>query len=102
MSRNPVLENDFLRIELDLDMGGRVISFYDKKREFEQLWYDAARVKPRDRARCVVISRYDPARILIGVFHAGDEDMRAHFRTADEGIVMGENALYWAEWDGIG
>ena len=44
MSRNPVLENDFLRIELDLDMGGRVISFYDKKREFEQLWYDAARV----------------------------------------------------------
>lgn len=49
MSRNPVLENEFLRIELDLDMGGRVISFYDKKREFEQLWYDAARV-PMDPA----------------------------------------------------
>ena len=66
------------------------------------IWYDAARVKPRDHARCVVISRYDPARILIGVFHAGDEDVRAHFRTADDGIVMVDNAEVWAEWDGIG
>ena len=43
----------------------------------------------------------DAARILIGVFHAGDEDVRAHFRTADDGIVMVENAVVWAEWDGL-
>lgn len=49
MNRNPVLENDFLRIVLDLDMGGRIISFYDIKRDLEQLWYDPARV-PMDPA----------------------------------------------------
>ena len=66
------------------------------------LWYDAARAKPRDGMRCAVITRFDSARILIGVFHAGDEDVRAHFRTADDGIVMVENAVVWAEWSGIG
>ena len=49
MSHKPILENDFLKIVIDPAMGGRIISFYDKKRQFEQLWYDSGR-EPMDPA----------------------------------------------------
>lgn len=42
------LENQFLRIAVDPGHGGRIVSFYDKIRQTEQLWYDPERlpVKP--------------------------------------------------------
>lgn len=49
MSQKPVLENDFLKVVIDPSMGGRVISFYDKKRQYEQLWYDPDK-EPMDPA----------------------------------------------------
>ena len=41
---NPVLENDYLRIEVDPQHGGRITSFLGKQTQTEFLWYDAARL----------------------------------------------------------
>ncbi len=40
----PVLENDCLRVVIDPNHGGRVIHFFDKRRQAEQLWYDSTRL----------------------------------------------------------
>ncbi len=41
---NPILENELLRIEVDPQHGGRVVSLFGKQSQTEFLWYDARRL----------------------------------------------------------